>query len=492
VKAFGLVERIAARPGVGYAAALAIGRGMSFLLVLLLARFAGQTDLGHIALFLAALEFIDQFLFESLRVAFLRLHPEANQRAETAKLSWLALFHLAAGVAAVAPLVVALAFWMAPEAAWLTAAMLWLAIAATGFFRFSLAEARANENVGRFLRLEAFRSVLIVTLVTAAVWRIPAHFEAAAAALAAAALTAAIVSAPPVLRGLRGGRVPIAAVVKEGRELRQLALPFAASIFASAALPLVERGAIAHALGPAAVGIYFAVQGVVRQPLGLVGTATAFSAFVPLMRSVDLEGENAAAARLARLCALLLFGLVPAALGMILVAPEMVGVLLGQQFVAGGGAGLVALLAAAAVIANLRDHWLGAAFHMRRKLSRLAGVSFFALAVAAPLLVLGAEYRGLEGVAWATLAWSVLSFSCFALAARGLAKFSVEPRYVAILAGAVAALIVAVGGVRAALAGVAPPLLLAGSVVVGVLAFCATAYACNVFGLRSKAAGGPQ
>jgi len=194
-------------------------------------------------------------------------------------------------------------------------------------------------------------------------------------------------------------------------EVTRQGLPLTLSLTLLAISSVTDRLVIASLVGAADAGKYVAALDLVRQTLMLPAMSAA-AAFFPLaVRIHASKGDAAVRSHLAE-CAELLFGIVlPASLGLAMIAPHIANIILGVGF-RDMAAEIMPIVAIAVVFQILTQQYLHASF-------LLSGRNSFYLINTASIIVANVilsivlvESRGAIGAAWARLGADITGFIC--------------------------------------------------------------------------------
>jgi O-antigen/teichoic acid export membrane protein len=194
-------------------------------------------------------------------------------------------------------------------------------------------------------------------------------------------------------------------------------LPLTLSLTLLAVSSVTDRLVIASLVGAADAGKYVAALDLVRQTLMLPAMSTA-AAFFPLAVRIHAgKGDAAVRSHLAE-CAELLFGIIlPASLGLAMIAPHLANIVLGGDFREMAGE-IMPIVAIAVVFQILTQQYLHASF-------LLSGRNSFYLINTASIIVANVilcivlvESHGAIGAAWARLGADITGFVCALVLSR--------------------------------------------------------------------------
>jgi O-antigen/teichoic acid export membrane protein len=345
-----------------YGGALLVPRLAAFLALIIFSRLLSPTDYGYFALFMISTEVIDTVLFNWIRIALLRLFPEYQGLARPLlRRCCLAVTGLAMLVST--PIAMLMARFLAPDNVLIFFGVLICMTFANGVVRLRLAELQAQQQASKYFLTEATRAALSLLSALLLVATGGPHFNTLSAGFAGANIGVAAFC-------LISFRHDLPRVVLDRMVVRSI-LTYAGPIVPLTALqsliPLTERYVIQFVAGPAAVGVYAAVQNLVQQPINMLASAVALAAFPIVMSSAELQGHSAAQARIREAGVYLLALGLPAVCGIIALRSEIVSVLLGEKFHAGAVA-IVPWMAISVLLLNLKYHYFDLAFHVTRRL----------------------------------------------------------------------------------------------------------------------------
>ena len=435
----------------------------------LLTRTLAPAEYGLYALALLLMTFGSSFVFDWLGLAYLRV---AQQRSDPTLASSTFAQLYAALVAATALIgAVALASGVVARPGIVAAGLLmtwtysWFELVA----RFHVAKL----SPGAYLRMNIGRGLL--TLIGAggaalatrdAVWT---AYGTAASMLLGAALGG--------IGHYRLGRAGFDAAL--ARSALRFGLPLAASLLLAGLRLSGTRALVDWLVSIEALGLYTAGFLLVQNTLGILAAGVAAAGFSLAVRAVDSGDPTAAQRQLKANGTLLLAVLAPASLGMALTASNLAATLVGPRFVATVAA-LTPWMAAGALFAGFRAHYLDHAFQLGRHPQRQVWVTAGGAAVTLALDLLLIPRFGPLGAAIAVATGAATSMLHALWAGR--AAYALPRPAIGRIAAAclvMSACVVSLGG-----AGFAALVL---QVVGGALAYAASAVALDVLGVRTQA-----
>ena len=298
------------------------------------------------------------------------------------------------------------------------------------------------------------------------------------AGLGAAAAIALIFVLPTELKRGVGGRFEMA----QARTYIAYGLPVALSLILSLALATTDRFLLAYYLNDTAVGVYHAGYSLANRTLDVMFIWLGAAGGPALIMALE-RGGTEALTRAAREQAGFMIALVlPAALGLALVARPLADVMVGPALRV-GAAQVTPWIAASALFAGLTTYYTHQAFTLGRRTGLLlAAMSLPAAANIALCFILIPRF-GLNGALWATTTSYGVGLIASVTLGRLAQPLPLPLSQIARAAAATAIMGVAVAALPA-LGGVTELLLKAAA---GALVYGAAAYVLNVADLRHRA-----
>jgi O-antigen/teichoic acid export membrane protein len=271
-------------------------------------------------------------------------------------------------------------------------------------------------------------------------------------------------------------------------EMAKSGLPFTFSMSLMAFATVADRFLLAALAGVAAAGEYAASLDLVRQAL-IIPAISVAAAFIPMTVRVHSEqGAEEARRHLARSLEFLLAVALPACVGFALVSPQIAELVLGPDFRETARFAMP-ILAMAVVFQILTQQYLHTSFLLsNRNLFYVVNTgSILVFNLVASYLLIGRF--GLAGAVWGRLAAEVFgALNAYALSRRAFAMPFPLGR-LARIGVATAAMALAVHGLSAEAAGLAPLAGLALLATVGVVVYAAAAWMLDIAELRALAGG---
>ncbi len=163
-----------------------------------------------------------------------------------------------------------------------------------------------------------------------------------------------------------------------------------------------DRLLIAWLLDEGAVGRYAVAYELAGQSIGLVATIVNLAAYPLAVRALEQSGPAQARQQLEHNFVLLLGLGLPAAAGVVLLAPNLAGVLLGEAFRASAPP-IMVVVAGAVLIAKMKAFYSDLSFQLGRRTVYQIRISSFAALTNVLLNLWWIPRYGLIGAAWATL-----------------------------------------------------------------------------------------
>jgi len=221
-------------------------------------------------------------------------------------------------------------------------------------------------------------------------------------------------------------------------EILRYGLPLTATFALGFMVSSSDRFLIAWFLGEGPVGVYAAAYDLVDQTLTLLMVVVNLAAFPLVVQALEQKGADASRELLRKNATMLLAIAFPAAVGMAVLAPNVIAVLLGASF-REDGARLLPWVALATLLAGVRAFHFDLAFQLGRHTIGQVWVVGAAALLNIALNLWWIPQFGLIGAAYATFAAYLLAL--LLSAALGRREFAVPIPYRAGLKIAVASLL---------------------------------------------------
>lgn len=455
-----------------YMIAYGVPAVLGFCAIVLFTRLLSPDEYGVYVVGMSVAGIVNAVLFAWVRLSVLRYQSEGEDT--DIRMSALAGYMLSA---CLSPLVLLAMMFIAG----LSAVQLVLAgfvALALGLFEFGQEILKARQQAGTYTRAAILRSVLTLGFSLTLVM-LGLSGEGLLLGIAGAYLAASLFFARSIWRGpVRGfDRVIFTTMLTFGA-------PMALSGAAFALHAALDRLIVVYLLGEASAGVYGASADLVRQiilfPAMAVGAAT-----VPvIIRSLGEGGAQRADAELRSAFELLLAVVVPAVIGLAIVAPAFSALMLGPEF-RDMAALLIPILAFAWLFQAVTHQFVQVSFHLARKprLLLMQGIVLLSVNVAATLVL--TPRFGLAGAAWALVIAEAIGVFAGYLLARRAHPLPLQTGPLLRVAGA--GLAMAVPTLMAMRLADDPLAQLAVAVPVGIASYAIAALAFNISGIRTLA-----
>ncbi|WP_296570360.1 oligosaccharide flippase family protein [Phreatobacter sp.] len=454
-----------------YMVAHGTSSALGFLSVILFTRLLTPAEYGIYVVALSVAGIISALLFTWVRLSVLRFESEG----EATDIRLTAL--LAYGASA-ATLPVALGVTVWALAVPLDKALAAIALAAAlGLFELGQEILRARLDSTSYMRATVVRAFAAIGISVALVQAGWGGFGLVAG-VACAYVIGALAFSPAIWKGPRKPVDPVTF-----RAMLGFGVPMALSGGVFALHSALDRLLVAYLLGDAAAGVYGASADLVRQII-LFPALSVGSAVVPLaIRALAEDGPAAADAHLTRSGELLLAVVMPAVIGLAIVAPHFAALVLGPEF-RDTAAVLVPILVFAWLFQAVSQQFVQISFHLAKKPSLMVAHGTAILVVNVVAMTLLVPSFGLKGAAWSLViaeASGVVAGYLLSRRAHPL-PFTWRPVLKVVAAVLVMAVPTTLVGWTGAHGDIAT---FAAAVVTGVLAYAAAAFAFDLAGVRT-------
>ena len=374
---------------------------VNFVALAVYTRLLAPEAFGQYALVLVGIGLVNVVAFQWLRLVLARfLLPQRNEPQRFLG-GILALFLTLAVVVTGAGGLLAL-LW--PDPVWqrLLAVALPLLLA-QAFFELTLCLFQTRLKIGWYAKLRASKTVLALVIGGFLAWAGLGAFALLTGLLLAHGL-ALVLFAFAAWRGI-SPRWPEAEALRD--QLRY-GLPLTVTFALGWVVASSDRLLIAWYLDEAAAGLYAAGYDLAFQSLTLLLSIINTAAYPLVVRALEHGGATAASKQLSQNGAIIVAAALTGAVCLVVLAPHIVGVLIGEKFRA-GALSILPLVAAAAAVSGIKAFHLDIAFHLGYQSLYLVVTS--ALAALANLLlnIMLIPRFGIQGAAWATLLALVLA-----------------------------------------------------------------------------------
>lgn len=443
---------------------------LAVLTVSLFARLLGPAAYGHWALAVTVSAFIAGVMIQPLNASLARFLPRPGFETLPATLGRAML------IAALPALpLAALLEWIAPS--WLPAGIAFAALLlglTQGFFDFSAQYLSSTLQARRYGRLYILKSVLALALGVVAL-KLGCGVWGVVGAMLASYLVSCAISAPDAWRSVWRGRFALDQLVA----IRAYALPTGVALATGFLLQWSDRLILAAHVPPAQLGAYSAAGDLALQGMGLLFSAFHLAWFPRLIATWEQRRQDVAP-MFAHYLQLTAAVMLPAALGFVLVAPDLSQALLGGAFRADAAA-VMPWFALAALLAGLRCYVIDVQLNLSQRMKTL-GLIVAASALLSIALNLWVVPRyGILGAARVAVLVQAAGCLMSYVAGRGVLRFALPLRDLAALTLALAAMAAAL-----ALLPEGGWLALALRVALGALVYGLVALAANLAGTRDE------
>jgi O-antigen/teichoic acid export membrane protein len=370
-----------------YMVAHGTSAALGFLSVILFTRLLTPAEYGIYVVALSVAGIISALLFTWVRLSVLRFESEGE--ATDIRLTALAAYLLSVVTMPVVLAVTVFALGVPFDRA-VAAIVLALAL---GLFELGQEIVRARLDSTSYMRATVVRAFVAIGLSFALVKTGFGGFGLVAG-VAGAYLVSALLFSGAVWRGPRKpfDRATFNTMLGFG-------IPMALSGGVFALHSALDRLLVAYLLGDAAAGIYGAAADLVRQII-LFPALSVASAVVPLaIRSLAEEGVAAADEHLTRSAELLLAVVMPAVVGLAIVAPHFAALILGPEFRETASL-LIPILVFAWLFQTISQQFVQVSFHLAKKPSLMVAHGLAILVVNLIAMALLVKPFGLKGAAW--------------------------------------------------------------------------------------------
>lgn len=327
-----MLRKQAALYGIAVTAPAIVGLGT----VVIYSRMLAPTEYGYFALVMTSIAVATGLTSRWLTVGITRLFPAAEREGRGNDFVVTALAVSGAAIAVALVLLLGLGL----GAALFFRLPVGLSLLAPGFAIFGArtlvlatnAIRRARLEVGRYAAVElaqAFGGLAVSLLLN---WLCGATAATALLGTAVGYGVVALAEAVSLVPALRSGRPDLGMVRSFGAFSGPLTVVHALSLLMGAADQFFVQGF----LGAAPGGLYNAVVGLANRPITLVFSGLSLVVFPHSVRALEREGWDACRRCEQKNLLLVLAAALPATAGLMMVGPEVVNLLLGPEYRAGG------------------------------------------------------------------------------------------------------------------------------------------------------------
>jgi O-antigen/teichoic acid export membrane protein len=337
---------------------------------------------------------------------------------------------------------------------------------------------RAQQRVARYSTLRVIQDLGAFAIGTFLAWRTGLGPAAPFVGLASVLALLAVVEGSRLWRESRGGHFKRARV----KPYLAYGVPVALALSLNIALDAGDRILIALFLGPEAVGVYAAGYGVADKTVGLLCIWAAAAGGPMMMAAWEREGAEAVREVSSHVARTLMLIAAPAAAGLALVAQPFAEVMIGEDMRT-QAAQIIPWIALSGLINGFVLHYVSEAFQLSRRTGLRAALMVVPAIANMALNIVLLPWIGLMGAVYATVACYALALLLLAVVSRRLAPLAWPWMDFLRIAGACAAMAIAVR-LMPALGGVAELSLKA---CVGAVVYVLAALAFNAAGARAAA-----
>lgn len=423
----------------GYFPASLAGGLASFGAVYALTRLLSPADYGFYALALTSMGIVYTLSITWAEAAAYRFSGAARSQADRSNHIRTIMALLAASAAlAIALMACAILITTDPVLRMaLTAAMATMVV--TPLVNAAQEMNRAQQRVARYSTLRIIQDLGAFALGTFLAWRTGLGPAAPFVGLASVLILLAIIEGRRLWQESRGGHVD----AKHVKPYLAYGVPVALALALNIALDAGDRFLIAQFLGPEAVGVYAAGYGVADKTVGLLCIWAAAAGGPMMMAAWEHEGPEAVREVSAQAARTLMLIAAPAATGLALVAQPLSDVMIGEDMRV-QAAQIIPWIALSGLINGFVLHYVSEAFQLSRRTGLRAALMAIPALANVTLNIILLPAIGLMGAVYATVACYALALILLGLVARRLAPLSWPlPDFIRI-AGACAAMAIAV------------------------------------------------
>ena len=381
-----------------HAAIYLVARGapgiIAFLSIPLFSRLLSPADFGQYALVVATAALANALLFQWLRLSLVRYLP-AYRENQTALQSTIVSVSLSLIVISGAVLAV---LWLLPFSAWWKAYLVpcWVLLAVQSLFELACEYTRAAIQPWRYMGMQIAKSFATVALgvlliVFGAAWRGPIFGLVIGMAAAVAWVWGSDWSGirPTIDREIL-------------RRLMHYGIPLSLTVALTVVISSSDRFLIAWLLGKESAGYYSVAVDFTSQTLTLLMMAIQLALFPIAVRAFEEHGKEAAQEKM-KLNASLLMGIgVPAAVGLVVLAPGISNAVLGRDF-RGPAAHIMPLVAFGTFLAGFKAYHFDSAFQFAHRTIHQVWIVLIAAVVNIVLNVIAIPRYGINGAAAASV-----------------------------------------------------------------------------------------
>ena len=272
-------------------------------------------------------------------------------------------------------------------------------------------------------------------------------------------------------------------VAEERRQQLGYGLPLIVTFALAWVISGSDRLLLAWLLDEDAVGIYSAGYDLVFQSLTLLLTIINTAAYPLAVKAMEHGGEAEAHKQLAHNGELIVAAALAGAAGLVVLAPAILALFIGEAF-RPGAAAILPIIAAATALSGIKAYHFDIAFHLGKRSHTLIWITALAAVINVILNLLLIPLMGIAGAAWATLAAYSIAFVTSAVV--GCRAFSMPPVWTMIVKGTLIACAVALGAGAARKVGLSGVWALPAGVLGGAISGVVTMFAIKTIGSRGS------
>lgn len=444
---------------------------LGFAAIAIFTRLLSPTEYGVYVIGMSLMGIVNAMLFSWVRLSVLRFQSESGVDVRRSAIVGYGISLL------LTPVAVLLALVLSDMPLMVVILAVFVALA-LGLFDFGQEVFRAQQLPDAYMRVAILRAgaTLGVSLVMV---HLGLGGSSLLIGLGTAYLIAGIVASPWVWRP------PVREFDRTVfRQIAAFGVPMALSGALFALHAALDRFLVAHFLGETSAGIYGASADLVRQIILFPAVSIGSAAGPLVIRAFTEGGREGAQAQLQSSVGLLFSVLLPATVGLAIVAPSFAFVMLGPEFRTMAQQ-LIPVLVLAWLFQALTHQYLHLSFHLAKatRLVLLQGGILLVINVAA-MMVLVPPF-GLIGAAWALVVAEVLGLVIGLVLTRW--AFEMPPLPASVAKVFLATLIMAVPAFFVAMLTAGSPVLsLVATTACGILIYGGAALALNLLGVRDQ------
>ena len=394
---------------------MSIIRGiLAFLVVTVYTRLLPPADYGDYAILIALIGFFDSFAFMAIRHAIMRHITHTEKETDLSYLANALTLYVAGAALCIAIVFIALQFEFINRME--NSDLLFflgLMVAAEAFAQLVIIMARIRLKNKLFFALNLLRSLLSVSMGSVLIVSGMGLMGAVYAFIFSALVTCALgIWGAPDLKNISVSLVNRKII----REILTFSLPLVLVLSIQSAVTITDRLLLDYMIGQDITGLYAAAQDVPWRLINMLIIAIHIAAYQLAVNKLDHEGEEACKAQLHQNYTLL-FGLgLPATIGIIMLAPGLANLFLGEKF-RQFFIDFVVFFAPLAFLNSFLQHYFILSFNFVKKNHMMIVPFCGALAITLIVVYIGISHFGVMGAIVASyMAYIFLLFSAVVLA----------------------------------------------------------------------------